>query len=283
MKILFIHGHLIVDEYTEFIDGAIYIEDNKIIKVYPHTNKIKDEYKDIKIIDLKSNICRPAYFDIHFNNNSDGVSSYLYNLIEDEINIDNRCLGYFIDNIDNYYLCEKYLDNVKGILLDLKRDNKEILELIKDKNIKILLGKSEIDYDEINIDYDGIRNIFYEMKNLGIEKATLANAAFIDDKYVEFNVDMHISILKLLIKNIPATKLILISNHKNIHESVKYLRSLKIKHCDLLAYSALNAYRLFDLDNLYGSMHKGKQADLLILDNEYNILFKYINGELIYE
>ena len=284
MRILFTHCWMIVDENTEYLDGAVLVEDDKIIKVFPHSTKIKEELIDIKEIDIKGNILRPAYFDTHYINESKGVSSYLLNITDEIIdNNDSRCLGYFLDVTKDYNIPIGIMNDVKGIVLDLNNDNKYLLNFIKDKNIKVLLGNSDIDYEDINIEYDGIRNILFNMKDLNSHKPSLANAAFIDNKYVEFNVDITDSILKLLLKNISRNKLILISNSKTIHESVLKLKELKVSNTDILVYTCLNAYKLYGLDNYYGSIRKGKYADFIIVNPDYEILFEYKKGELINE
>lgn len=279
MKLLFIHGHLIVDENTEFLDGAIYIEDDRILKVYPQSNKIKDNFEDTEIIDLKNNILMPAFFDCHYTKNQKGVGYYLrnteyYEAYED----DDRCLGYFLD--DPEYLIEltnKY-NNIKGACVALELNHHE--EFIKEnKDIKILLGHSEIKYKDININYDGIRSIFIYTEELDSKEPTLANSAFIDDKYVEFDTNIDKSMLKIILNNISSRKLILSSS--NLYESVLKLKELNVKNTDILAYTSLNALRLYELDNNYGSLRKGKYACFNVVDNNYRILFSYIKGELI--
>ena len=273
MKILFKHGNLVVDDKLEYLDGAILVEADKIIKVYPQTSKIKEEFSDTKIIDLKGAILMPCYFDTHYQRSSKGVASYLINEEDEEIIGDNklRYLGRFYDNP---FDLNDIPSDTKGICVAPELNNyKHLLN----KNIKILLGKSNCDYDDINFNYDGIRNVFNNMKNLRSDKASLANAIFMDDKYIEFNPNMHISMLKLLLNNIPHDKLILISNH--MHEDVLKLKELNVSNVDILAYTSLNAFRLYELDNYHGSLRKGKYADFIILDKNYKILFTYIKGE----
>ena len=61
-KILFKHVHLIIDDYREYEDGAILFDEDKIIEVYVHSNKIFDDI-DAKTIDLNNKILMPSFFD----------------------------------------------------------------------------------------------------------------------------------------------------------------------------------------------------------------------------
>lgn len=40
-KYLLSHGHLVLDGQREYTDGAILFENNKILEIYPHSNKIE--------------------------------------------------------------------------------------------------------------------------------------------------------------------------------------------------------------------------------------------------
>ena len=279
MKILFKHGHLIVDENTEYLDGAILVEDDKILKVYPHSTKIKDEFEDTKIIDLKDSILMPAYFDCHYNNPSKGVTYYLRNIENDEIyHDDGKCLGYFIDDPNNINeLINKY-QNIKGVCVAPELNKHH--DLLNNNSIKVLLGKSNVLYKDININYDGIRCIFDYTDELNSKNPSLANAAFKDDVYVEFNTNIDDSLLRIILKNITSKRLILTSD--NMHESVIKLKKMNVDNTDILAYTSLNALRLYELDNHYGSLRKGKKASFNIMDKNYNIIFVYSEG-VIYE
>ena len=64
MKYLLKHGHLVVDGNREYMDGAMLIEDEKILDVFPQTNKVKD-YEDAEVIDLHGSLVMPGNFDTH--------------------------------------------------------------------------------------------------------------------------------------------------------------------------------------------------------------------------
>ena len=72
MKLLLNHCHLIVDGNKEYLDGAIFLDGEHILDVFPHANKvtINDEYKEENLNGL---IVMPGFFDTH-THGIDGVS-----------------------------------------------------------------------------------------------------------------------------------------------------------------------------------------------------------------
>lgn len=64
-----------------------------------------------------------------------------------------------------------------------------------------------------------------------------------------------------------------------IIDEIKNMKMLNVSYTDLLLMSSLNAARFYGLDNLYGSLYRGKYADLVILDDELNIVDVYIRGK----
>ena len=61
-KILFKNVHLIIDDYREYENGAILFDEDKIIEVYVHSNKIPLDL-DVETIDLNNKILMPSFFD----------------------------------------------------------------------------------------------------------------------------------------------------------------------------------------------------------------------------
>lgn len=57
-KYLLSHGHLVLDGQREYLDGAVLFEDNKIIQIYPHSNKLIVE--DAEEINLKGQLVFPV-------------------------------------------------------------------------------------------------------------------------------------------------------------------------------------------------------------------------------
>ena len=73
MKYLLSHGHLIVDGNREYLDGALLIDKERIIEVFPQTNKIKRIEGDYTTIDLGGSLVMPGFFDSHTHGGS-GIS-----------------------------------------------------------------------------------------------------------------------------------------------------------------------------------------------------------------
>ena len=64
-RILFTHGHLIVDGNREYEDGALLINGETIEDVFINSNHLKDDLGEYEEIDLKGNIVMPGFFDTH--------------------------------------------------------------------------------------------------------------------------------------------------------------------------------------------------------------------------
>ena len=62
---------------------------------------------------------------------------------------------------------------------------------------------------------------------------------------------------------------------------MKVLYELGVKYTDLLAYSSLNAFRFYGLDNRFGTLEKGKYADIVIMDDALNIKKVYCKGKFV--
>lgn len=56
---ILMHGHLVVDGFREFLDGALYIKDGRLKEVYPQSSKVKAE--DVRQIDLKGSLVFPGF------------------------------------------------------------------------------------------------------------------------------------------------------------------------------------------------------------------------------
>ena len=79
-RILFKNVHLIIDDYREYENGAILFDEDKIIEVYVHSNKIFDDL-DVETIDLNNKILMPSFFDTSLLNDKQ--------IIVDPLNISN--------------------------------------------------------------------------------------------------------------------------------------------------------------------------------------------------
>ena len=375
MKTLFTHGHLIIDGNREYIDGALLVDDDKILDVFVHTNHLPTDLDFDQEINLNGHIVMPGFFDSHihggfsynFNNlNIDelnklsyllakkGTTSFLTTLTNNDNlikqlellnNIETtyaKMMGIHLEGpfinpsyrgaIDKEYLLEPdidYLDNILNINNHIKqmtiapelKDSSLIMKKLKENNIKVMLGHSGALKEDIKEDYDGFTHLFNATRGLHHRDISLVNLAFADKKYVEIIADgihLDLNILKLIYKNIDRNHLLLISdglsmagladgnyifeNSEVIKDGLKIIRKEDNKLCggasfivdglknmykigasynDLLLMSSLNAYRLYDLDKQYGSLIKGKYADIVVLDDELNLLFTYLKGEII--
>ena len=60
MKILLKHGHLVLDGNREYLDGAVRIEDGRIVEVFPQTDRIREENPEpsIESVPATARSCR---------------------------------------------------------------------------------------------------------------------------------------------------------------------------------------------------------------------------------
>lgn len=65
MTYLLSHGHIVVDGNREYLDGAILVDGDRIMEVYPQADKIGNDISNCEIIDLNGRIVMPGYFDTH--------------------------------------------------------------------------------------------------------------------------------------------------------------------------------------------------------------------------
>lgn len=65
MKYIFTHAHLIIDGHKEYIDGSILVDNEHIVDVYPHSNKIDTDISEYQVIDCSGLIIMPGFFDSH--------------------------------------------------------------------------------------------------------------------------------------------------------------------------------------------------------------------------
>lgn len=210
MNKLYVHGHLIVDSYRQYEDGALLVDENHIIDVFCNS-QINDDFNFVEIVDLKGKLVFPAFF------NSNDLSKY-----------------------------QEVVDPLKPTV----------------SNKKIMLGNSEAYLKDVNIDYDGYYDLFHNMTGFDAYNFGLVNGAFNDDRYVEVDASLDKSILSVVYRLKRKDRIILIGD---IYLGVKKMFEIGANYNELLLMSGLNAYRLFGIDNLNGSLIKGKSSKIEIM------------------
>lgn len=359
-KKLFIHAHLVIDDYREYIDGALLIEDSCIAAVFPHSNHLP-KIENAKVIDLQGNYIFPGFFDTHTHGRNGidfdhcshddfleaqkyyakaGTTSFLPTLtgfenlgnVPDDMRI--HLEGPYVNPDYQGALNPKLTDfeNLKPYLTKIAQMTiapettmaKAIIPQLQDYDLKIMVGHSAIDQESLKkVKYDGYTHLFNCMPPLSHHSGSILNVALDrqDDHYLEIIADgIHVNktVLDLLFHTRNNKHIMLISDstsaagladgdyvflnerchkengrfyrHKDgrlaggvssIADQVKILKKLKLSNTAILAMTSLNAFRFYGLDCRYGSLIKGKMADLVILDQDYNLLETYKGGQLI--
>lgn len=376
MKYLFKHAHLIIDDKREYLDGALLVDGESIIEVFPQTNKL-DDIDDCEVIDLQGKIVMPGFFDTH-THGIDGISfdtankeeldkaalefaqsgstSYLVSLSYDcpTADYDSRFEIYntyqsddarFVGiHLEGPFLSKKHLgignpnkfldpdintikdflsktDKIKQITIAYELDGaKEIGKLLHENNIRVMCGHSDALEKDLDENVDGFTHLYNAMRGLHHRDKTLVNCAFDNKWYCELIADgNHIKrdVLKLTINNIDKDKIMLVTDSStargladgeydfmskhcikkgttfistdghfagsvvSINDEMKVLYELGAKYTDLLGYSSLNAFRFYGLDNRFGTIEKGKYADIVIMDDDLNIKQVYCKGKFV--
>ena len=198
---------------------------------------------------------------------------------------------------------------------------KEVGKYLHDHDVRVMCGHSDAVYEDLDENVDGFTHLFNAMRSLHHRDITLVNCAFMNRWYAELIADgNHVdrNVLKLVINNIDKDKIILITDSStarnledgeyefmskkctkkgtkfishdghyagsvvSINDEMKVLRELGVKYTDLLLYSSLNAFRFYGLAKEFGTLEKGKYADLVIMDDELNIKGVYVRGNFIH-
>ena len=301
--VLLTHAHLVLDGNTEYLDGAILLENDKILGVYPHSDKITISAK--RVIDLEGKIVMPAFFDpdVRSEEIGRGVTSYIETVLHDPdempLRIHARKMGTHLDgpyvNPDlssmdyeeqegslsiNTYM-ESYPDIVSVTFAYELLGSEELGDYLEERGILRLLGRSKAHEEDLG-EYEGFRPLFKDMESISPEGDDLISIALHSDKYVEADPSsLGDRTLDLIRKNVSRKKLILCGG--NIEEGIKRMRRLGASLTDILLMSSLNAYTLYGKDTLYGSLRKGKTADLVITDEDLDIFNVYTEGVFLYD
>ena len=194
-------------------------------------------------------------------------------------------------------------------------------ELLHDKGIRVMCGHSDAVLEDLDEKVDGFTHLFNAMRGLHHRDITLVNCAFMNKWQVELIADgNHVkeNVLKLVLNNIDRDKIMLVSDSSiargledgeymflskpctkkgttfitfdghfagsvvSINDEMKVLYKLGAKYTDLLGYSCYNAFRFYGMEKRFGTIEKGKYADLLIMDDELNIKDVCLKGGLLH-
>ena len=197
---------------------------------------------------------------------------------------------------------------------------KKIGAMLKEAGVKVMCGHSDAVYEDLDENVDGFTHLFNAMRSFHHRDITLVNCAFMNKRNVELIADgNHVkrNVLKLVLNNIDKDKLMLVSDSSiarnledgeymflskpctkkgttfithdghfagsvvSINDEMKVLYELGAKYTDLLLYSSLNAFRFYGLDKRFGTIEKGKYADLMIMDEDLNIKDVCLKGGLL--
>ena len=114
MKTLFIHGHLIIDDYRQFLDGSLLVDDKHILEVYPQYV----ELDDVSVVDLKGALVFPKFLDMGILDEYQVVVDPLDNIKTDKKIMLGNTRGY-LDEVhieyDGYY---DLFNNMTGFSTD---------------------------------------------------------------------------------------------------------------------------------------------------------------------
>lgn len=198
---------------------------------------------------------------------------------------------------------------------------KEVGKYLHDNDIRVMCGHSDALLSDLDENVDGFTHLYNAMRSFHHRDMTLVNCAFMNKWYCELIADgNHVNkdVLKLTINNIDKDKIILVSDSSiarglpdgeytflskhctkngtkfltddghfagsvvSINDEIKVLYELGVNYTDLLAYSSLNAFKLYGLDSRFGTLEKGKYADIVIMDDSLNIKQVYSKGKFLY-
>jgi len=181
--------------------------------------------------------------------------------------------GYKKVNLKGYYVFPLFIElNEYHSMYEVKSNLRRIN---KDKKLFLTGG---IKRKEIDVDYDLIYDLYQDMV-FDVRKEGLIEEAFYTDKYVSIDINnVSDEQLKLAIKNIDEDKLIIMGfNAKTCNR----LHELKVSNTSIYKYLTGNVLRLFNDDKLKGSLIKGRKADLVVLNKNYEVIVIIKDGEMI--
>lgn len=231
-------------------------------------------------------------------------------------------------NKENFKEFEKNSNNnIKLVTLAPEEDD-DLIQYLKSKNIVVSIGHSSANYEDVKLaiskgvsclthTFNGMKGIHHR------EIGTAGSALLFDELYCEVICDgIHVSnpALKLLFKNKPTDKVILISDSvrmKNLNNCIYYdgkqkvifknnearlengvlvgsvlkineavrniIKYTGVDFSTAIKYATINPATNLGVDHLMGSIKEGKLANLVVVDKDINVYLTIRNGNIIYQ
>lgn len=231
-------------------------------------------------------------------------------------------------NRENFKEFEKNSNNnIKLVTLAPEEDD-DLIQYLKSKNIVVSIGHSSANYEDVKLaiskgvsclthTFNGMKGIHHR------EIGTAGSALLFDELYCEVICDgIHVSTpaLKLLFKNKPTDKVILISDSvrmKNLNNGIYYdgkqkvilknnearlengvlvgsvlkineavrniIKYTGVDFSTAIKYATINPATNLGVDHLMGSIKEGKLANLVVVDKDINVYLTIRNGNIIYQ
>ena len=231
-----------------------------------------------------------------------------------------------VSDFEEFYKASK--GHISLVTYAPENDNGEFVKKLTELNVTVGAGHTNAKYEDIVKGVENGLNCVIHTYNVQSplhhrEVGVVGSALLIDELYTECICDgVHISIpaIKLLIKNKPKDKFILVSDAmraKNLPDGESELGGQKVivkkgearlengalagsvltmnkaienvvnkcgvKLEDAIDFASLNPAKNLNIADKYGSIEVGKVSDFAILDKEFNVLKTIKSGKTIYE
>lgn len=231
-------------------------------------------------------------------------------------------------NKENFKEFEKNSNNNIKLVTLAPEEDVDLIQYLKSKNIVVSIGHSSANYEDVKLAISKgvscITHTFNGMKGIHHrEIGTAGSALLFDELYCEVICDgIHVSnpALKLLFKNKPTDKVILISDSvrmKNLNNGIYYdgkqkvilknnearlengvlvgsvlkineavrniIKYTGVDFSTAIKYATINPATNLGVDHLMGSIKEGKLANLVVVDKDINVYLTIRNGNIIYQ
>lgn len=231
-------------------------------------------------------------------------------------------------NKENFKEFEKNSNNNIKLVTLAPEEDVDLIQYLKSKNIIVSIGHSSANYEDVKLAISKgvscITHTFNGMKGIHHrEIGTAGSALLFDELYCEVICDgIHVSnpALKLLFKNKPTDKVILISDSvrmKNLNNGIYYdgkqkvilknnearlengvlvgsvlkineavrniIKYTGVDFSTAIKYATINPATNLGVDHLMGSIKEGKLANLVVVDKDINVYLTIRNGNIIYQ